>query len=333
MTQADSKVYPTPPSLIKTLLAGFDVITNHIWLILFSISLDVLLWFGPQVRIKSIIQSMLDWMAASADLQTPEISDLMDANREAMLLIADRFNLVSALRTFPIGVPSLMFARAPVDNPLGVAPQWQLTSSLAAVVIFFSILAIGIYIGSLYFDLLAQVTRDQPLSWRGVLQRSGWNFLQVVLLSFFWLGILIAASIPIACLLPFFLLSGSGISRFILIFYGIVLIWLLLPMFFSPHGIFSEQIPMWKSVVKGTRLARFTLPSTGLFILAAILISQGMDILWNLTSNSSWLAAVSVVGHAFVVTGLIAASFIYYREANKWLDRMVQLAKISSIKS
>ena len=88
MTQADSKVYPTPPSLIKTLLAGFDVITNHIWLILFSISLDVLLWFGPQIRIKSIIQSMLDWMAASADLQTPEIADLMDVNREAMLLIA-----------------------------------------------------------------------------------------------------------------------------------------------------------------------------------------------------------------------------------------------------
>jgi hypothetical protein len=330
MTQADSKVYPTPPSLIKTLLAGFDVITNHIWLILFSISLDVLLWFGPQIRIKSIIQSMLDWMAASADLQSPEIADLMDVNREAMHLVADRFNLVSTMRTFPIGIPSLMVARAPVENPLGVAPQWQMTSLLAAVAIFFSILVIGIYFGSLYFDLLAQVTRDQPVSWRGILQRSGWKFLQVVLLSFFWLGILIAASIPLACLLPFFLLSGSGISRFILIFYGIVLIWLLLPMFFSPHGIFSEQIPMWKSVVKGTRLARFAMPSTGLFILTAILISQGMDILWNLTRDSSWLAAVSVVGHAFVVTSLIAASFIYYREANKWLDRMVQLAKISS---
>lgn len=330
MTQTDSKVLPSPPSLVKTLLAGFDVITNHLGLILFSIFIDLLLWFGPQIRLKSLIQSLLNWMNASAELQAPEMVELMDANRQAMLAIADRFNLVSVTRTFPVGIPSLMFSRAPVENPLGVVEHLQLPSALITLGVFLLLLLTGIFFGTLYFDLLARATLYDQIEWRSVVRRIPRNFVQVLLLALFMLGFLIAISIPLSCLLPLILVTGAGVGRFILIIYGIALLWLLLPMSFSPHGIFYDQSSMWNSVRKSARLARFALPSTSLFVLAALLLSQGMDLVWNLADDASWLALVGVVGHAFVATGLLSASFIYYRDANNWLDRMVRAAKLSS---
>ena len=64
------------------------------------------------------------------------------------------------------------------------------------------------------------------------------------------------------------------------------------------------------------------LPSTGLFILSILLIAQGMDIVWRFPDASSWLTLVGIFGHAFVSTGLLAASFFYYKDAVQWISEL-----------
>ncbi len=54
--QVDSQV--TFPSLMKSLTAGFDAISNHVWLVLFTLVLDELLWFGPRLRIASLFEEI-----------------------------------------------------------------------------------------------------------------------------------------------------------------------------------------------------------------------------------------------------------------------------------
>lgn len=333
MTQADSKVLPSPPSLVKTLLAGFDVISNHIELILFCIALDGILWLGPQIRLSILIQSVIDWISRNPDLQAPEMAGLMESNREALSLIAERLNLLTILRTFPVGISSLMIGRTPLENPFGVAAVWQVTSSLFAIVLFILLVLLGIYLGTLYFSAVSQAALQEKIKWLDLFKHSPGHYMQVVMLSFLWLGVLFAASIPLGCVLPIAFLSGSGIANFILVGYGILLIWVLLPLIFAPHGIFVNHSSMWESVLNSMRMTRYTLPSTGLFILAIILLSQGMDILWNFSENASWLTAIGLIGHAFVTTSLLAASFIYYRDANNWLQRMLQITKLSSMKA
>jgi hypothetical protein len=46
---------------------------------------------------------------------------------------------------------------------------------------------------------------------------------------------------------------------------------------------------------------------------------------------SSWLAFIGIVGHAFVVTGLLAATFVYYRDATRWVERVQQQIKFMSL--
>ena len=100
---------------------------------------------------------------------------------------------------------------------------------------------------------------------------------------------------------------------------ALLLIWLVMPVFFSAHGIFALQLDAFRSILNSLRMVRFTLPNTGLFLLAFVLINQGLNFLWNTPSQNSWWMLVGIAGHAFVSTALLAASFIYYRDINAWL--------------
>jgi len=80
---------------------------------------------------------------------------------------------------------------------------------------------------------------------------------------------------------------------------------------------------------------RFTLPNTGLFLLAFVLINQGLNFLWSTPPSNSWLLLVGIAGHAFISTALLAASFIYYRDINAWLtvvlERLQQQANSAKV--
>jgi hypothetical protein len=96
--------------------------------------------------------------------------------------------------------------------------------------------------------------------------------------------------------------------------------WLLVPLFFSPHGIFVKKQNALVSIVNGLRMARFTLPTSSMFVLSAFLLGIGLNFLWSVPPEDSWMMLVGIFGHAFVTTALLAASFIYYRDMNAWLE-------------
>jgi len=77
------------------------------------------------------------------------------------------------------------------------------------------------------------------------------------------------------------------------------------------------------------RIIKLTLPTTSLFLLSAVVLSEGLNILWNVPPEGSWWFLVGIVGHAFVTTGLFAASFIYYQEADHWSKSFIQEVKKS----
>jgi hypothetical protein len=92
-----------------------------------------------------------------------------------------------------------------------------------------------------------------------------------------------------------------------------------MPVFFSAHGIFTLQLDAFRAILNSLRMVRFTLPNTGLFLLAFLVLNQGLNFLWNTPPLDSWWMLVGITGHAFVSTALLAASFVYYRDINAWL--------------
>ena len=331
MNQVNEEVFPPPPKIIGSLLGGFETISNHLGLILFSVGLDILFWLGIQVRLEKVINIFLNWTGANENLGTEEFTGLMEANHEALLLIGERFNLLTTLRTFPIGIPSLMLSRSPTENPIGEVFAWQVPDSLTTLLLWLGLTLLGLILGTIYFELISQVVLQGKIEWRTAIKEWPWYLFQVILLSIFWLAVIFAISVPLSCILPFIL--GGGVSTILLIIFSGILIWILFPLIFIPHGIFVYRYPMWKSVKQSVRVIRMTLPTSILFVLSVVIISQGLDLLWNKIPDASWLTMVAILGHAFVATSLLAGTIVYYRDAHTWMERVIQKAKLSALKT
>ncbi|HET6846340.1 MAG TPA: hypothetical protein VFH29_05860, partial [Anaerolineales bacterium] len=77
------------------------------------------------------------------------------------------------------------------------------------------------------------------------------------------------------------------------------------------------------SVLGGFRLARFTLPTSSLFVLTVLLVGTGLNSLWAVPVEDSWVVVVGLLGHAFITTALLAASFIYYQDMSAWVQTVL----------
>jgi hypothetical protein len=331
MKSSETQVISAPPNLIKAILSGFDAIANHIGLILFPVALDVFLWLGPHLRVKGLLENAIQQFTTLPGLVTPETADMIKLTREYWLAAAARVNLFSALRSFPVGIPSLMVSRQPVITPYGTPPFWEVSSLGVAALFWIMLTLVGMVLGALFFILIGQVTRGERLDWRQTFSALPWASLQVILLALFWLAVLLAISIPASCALTLVTVTGIGGSTLGIILYFGLMLWVMFPLAFSPLGILVDKRKVWPSVVDSVRLTRFTLPTTGLLFIIIIFFSEGMDFLWNVPAESSWITLLAVTGHAFIVTSLLATYFIYYRDANRWMQRVIQQAKLSSI--
>ena len=74
-------------------------------------------------------------------------------------------------------------------------------------------------------------------------------------------------------------------------------------------------------------MLRYGLPPLGWFAMLAIVINQGMDLLWRVAPTESWMMCIGIMGHAFISTSLLAASFIYYPDLNTWIESAQQWLK------
>jgi hypothetical protein len=303
---------PPPPGLVSSLMAGFDSVANHIAVILPPVLLDLFLWLGPRLRLKEFLQPLIDRLPSLASAFPSNFPDLATV-QTAWTGIANEFNLFVILRTFPVGVTSLLSFDISVQNPLGVPVNID-AGSFTGILGWVLILAIlGWIIGALYYYWISRVALKPEVY-------SFWKSLnQAVLLSFIWMGLLFFFGVP-ALLALSVLTAISPILGEVSLFAGaLVLIWLVMPVFFSAHGIFTLQLDALHAILNSLRMVRFTLPNTGLFLLTFLVLNQGLNFLWNTPPQDSWWMLVGIAGHAFVSTALLAASFIYYRDINAWL--------------
>ena len=215
-----------------------------------------------------------------------------------------------------------MSSMQPINSPLGKPMIFSIGSGTSAVGLWILFTLVGLFLGSLYFSAVARVIPGQNVP--NTLVQEFWEAIQVYLLAFSILVLLAVILIPAFILLAFLALISSVIAQIAFIFMTLVIVWILVPFLFSPHGIFVYQQNAWRSILTSVRLVRFIIPGTGLFFLSVLILSQGLNLLWQAPPADSWMGLVGVAGHAFVTTALLAASFVYYRDATRWVQEFLQ---------
>lgn len=308
---------PPPPRVIATLASGFDIVANRLVLILPPLLLDLFLWQGPHVRLYRLLSPWIERLPLVHFPGGPSLAEIQAA-RQAMLEVLARFNLFSLLRTFPVGVTSLMFGRMPVATPFGTASLLEVPSILAGVGIGVLCVLVGWCLGACYLHWVSAAALD--LQGHSLLRNIGW----VLVLSVFWSSLLVGIGLPAFILFGLLTAIHPLVGQGVLFLMSMSAIWLVLPVFFSPHGIYAERQNALLSLRRGWHMTRYTLPSSGLFLAAAFLISEGTAYLWRMPPEDSWWTLVGIVGHAFITTALLAASFVYYRDTNLWLQAVLE---------
>jgi len=317
---------PEPPNVIKSIRNGFDAITKHLILLLFPVGLDLVLWFGPHLQIKSLIKGLIVEMNNVSELMPADFGEVMEAGQEIWMVGAERINLLIGLRSLPVGIFSLFTGILPVENPLGTPMFWDVTNLNAAVLIVLLVFTVGLMLGGLYFSAVRQAALYDELKWRGIFQDWPRVSLQSGILSLIWIiffmGILVVGS----CAATGITIFSVSLGQMVIILFGVISFWLIFPLIFSPHGIYSKGQKAWKSLLSSIRLTNLTFLKTSLFILMALLLNQGLNMLWQVPPENSWLMLISVIGHAFVTTGMLSASFVYYQDMNRWSEEIQSLS-------
>lgn len=317
---------PPPPGVVGSLRAGFDAIASHLPVILAPLALDLFLWLGPRLHVDRLFQPLFDELTRyarnsgfpSADLKT------LQENSAVILEQLQQFNLLSTLRTFPIGVFSLMSGSGSNQTPLGAASVIQVDSIFILLGWIALLTVVGWLFGGLFFRWVSLVVIDpsQPVD-----TRFGPLILQTMLISVIYFIFAVMLGTPLLVVLALIMAASPLLAQGMLLVLGLLSMWLVVPIFFSSHGIFMRRQNAFSSIYTSLRLARFTMPTSSLFVLSVLLIAYGLNFLWNIPSSDSWMALVGILGHAFVTTSLLAASFIYYRDMQVWLQTVFEKLK------
>ncbi len=316
---------PPPPGVIGSLRSGFDAVASHVWLILVPLALDIVLWLGPHLSVDVLLRPFVGYMFLQA--RRGVAASEMDQFLEAQTIFLDglqSFNLlslVSKLRTFPIGISSLLAQTMPAaGTPLGGQSIVQVTSIPLLIIIAFVLTAIGWVSGGLYFRWVSGTTLGQEETGISLLRA----VIQTLILSVCWFIGLMLVLLPMTFVLTVLALINPILANgaiFVILLLGF---WLVVPLFFMPHGIFARRQNAFISALTSLRMARFTFPTSGMFVVSVLILSQGMNYLWSVPPNNSWMTLVGIAGHAFITTAVLAASFVYYRDMNVWLQTVFE---------
>ena len=153
--------------------------------------------------------------------------------------------------------------------------------------------------------------------------------LQTFILSLTWLIGFMVILFPVLFMLSLLALISPALANGAVLIIVMLSFWLVVPLFFMPHGIFTQKQNAFHSMFTSLKMARFTLPTSSLFVFSIFVLSTGLNYLWRVPSYDSWMMLVGIAGHAFVTTALLSASFVYYREMNDWLQNVYERFRLA----
>jgi hypothetical protein len=235
--------------------------------------------------------------------------------------IIANFNFAHTIKTLPIGVPSLMVSKPSFLNPLGTTPTFNLDTTIQVLGLWALFLLFGFFLANIYFQNISKqiidTTSEQEVkSWLRTLS-------QIVLIPFVFVIILLILSIPVLLLITVVTIISQAMSTLMFLIIGLIILWILMPLIFTPHGIFLYQQNLVSAMMTSIKVVRVSMSQTAWFLLLSFILIEGMDYLWRRPPVDNWFLAVGIFGHAFIVSGVIAASFHYFLDATKFTQTVL----------
>ena len=294
--------------VLATLAAGFELATAHWWLALLPALLDAFYWLGPRLSSRPLILRLADFLQQE-EMMSEIAAELAD--------IAAQTNLFTSLSVPLLGVPGLLAGFvAPQEAPLAPA-VFEVGNPFSWLLLFVTLSIAGLLVATVYYGLVAESVRagvGAPVAIGHFFRWLPAYALRVLLLAATLLVAALAIYVPLSLGATAVALLSPAIASLVLMFGMVAIIWLFFYLSFSLHGVLLNHRPLFWALFESLRLVQRNSLQVLLLFLIVLGMRQGLSWLWLWAGTDNWFTIISILGHAFVTTGLITATFIFYRE-------------------
>jgi len=304
--------------IIDTLSAGFDRTAKRLWLLLLPVLLDIVIWVGPKLSLNKLAGAASRLLPDAAELGS-RYAQAVEVTRRLLAEVGAATNVTAMLSMRLLGLPSLTQALAPRTWPLGIVPSSiEIPTWLALVGVTLLFTVLSLLVGCFCLSFIAQDARDGEMSLAYVLQvawRSWLRLVMLVLVAVVTLIVVVGGVAAVAGLLAILsfdlaqlLLNLFGLGLWSLAIYGAVLF------FYTSRAIILDDMGILRSIWNAVNVMhRGFLGALG-FVLLISILQTGLLYIWRMLAVSPAGTLVGIVGNAYVSTGLVMASFIFYRD-------------------
>jgi len=289
------------------LSAGFGVVNQQPWIILVPVLLDLFFLFGPRVSVAPLV-SRIVMMPAFERSFGPGVSP--ETARADVVAVAEELNLLVLLSPGGVSVPSI----APL---LGLARGsiTYIDSAAAAFSLGLGALLIGALLGCAYRAMLAQMARDGEISALRLPREAMMGWLRVILLAALLFVVMLIVVVPIAFVAAVASLVAAGAAM--LVTGAVVTLSLVaqLYLFFAPDAIFMSRVGPIEAIRRSAAVVHASAWTALTFAVLVSVTLIGMAQVWTaLAAQAGWGLALAIVGNAYIASGLLAASMLFYQE-------------------
>jgi len=320
-----------PLGVIDSLAAGFHVVARHPWLFLLPVLVDTFLWLGPRLSMYPIVQTSLSWLASTSS----EVSEEAQVSQYIAFLeeASQRTNLFALLVNTMVGLPSLvtpnrlvvlltpprLFEHLPFEAlPAGVVPATlEINNVLLLSGVSILLVLSGLFLAFFYLTLMARVVREGRTDLAQIWKHTWacWWRLGIVAGVITAMGL--ALSLPFTALLALIALAGQEVALFVMAFLVLGLLWVSAWLYFYLYFFFDALAlgnnPSLIDALRGTfHVVRRNVSSTLGLIVLTKLIAAGLYVIWLQLADKPWGVGLSIAGNAFIGSGLVAATLIFY---------------------
>ena len=306
-----------PTGVIDTLTAGYAAINRRPWVLLLPIGVDLFLWLGPQISISPMIQPLLAGLAGWVRRATlrgaasPDLQQEYDTFRQSLMPLTDSTNALTLLGHGPLGLPG-------VATLLGGGGSFSFVSGwVDGLLLLAGTFAAGMLLGGFFRGLIAQQVRDGRAEPIQVGRRVPRDVLRVVSLLLVLLGALALLGLPILLLVAAAAVIAPPVAVMGFAAAVVAALFVEVHLFFAVDAIFVSGVGPLAAIQRSVAVVRRWLGSTLSLILLSWLILLGMDRVWELLASQlvePYGVLLSVLGNAYIASGLVAASMIFYKE-------------------
>lgn len=259
------------------------------------IVLDLYLWLGPRLSPQPLIHRLLPTLPFS----------------EGSQVLLGGMNLFSLLSSSLLRMPSVGGAETaePAFVPLLVMVVDDGLSLLGWVLLLFSS---GLFLGSIYLVLLAHPlmaeTRTGLLRQAGVLWLRAVSLVLFLLTAAFFVGLPVTLAITLASMLSPILAQAVSLASLAF------LIGIAFYLFFTIEAMVISEVGPLRAAWNSITVVRKNPWSAVGFIILINIIGLGLLRVWRSLGGTGWGAVLAILGNAFVGSGLVASSLLYYRD-------------------